>query len=123
MNSFLKISVKTFHYACYKTLAFKKNILKKNIYANETLAFYSGLSILENFKDYDINGHNSTARVSIKIPKTYNESNYLLNTYIDLYFGKREKQINVLSFANIFFLLERLSAKESATSGYVEPTD
>ncbi len=64
----------------------KKHLEEKYIYANETLAFYSGLSILENFKDYDINGHNSTARVSIKIPKTYNESNYLLNTYIDLYF-------------------------------------
>ena len=88
----------------------KSRLEDKYIYANETLAFYTALSILENYKDYCIDGTNGEVHPSIKIPKTYNESDYLFNTYIDLYFGKREKKINVLSFANIFFLLERLSS-------------
>lgn len=92
-----------------------KEIDKRFMYANETLAFFTALSILENFKDYGIDGNIEMQRKSIVLPNTYNESDYAFNTYIDLFYSKRNKRINVLTFSNVFFLLERL-AEVSSTS-------
>jgi len=88
----------------------KKELDKRYVYANETLAFFTALSIIENYKDYGIDGKIEMARNSITLPDTFNESDYAMNTCIDLYFGKRSKNINILTFSNVFFLLEKMAA-------------
>ncbi len=95
-------------------LLFKKDVLNERyVYANEMLALYTAFSILENYKDYGIDGNNENVRKSIKIPKPYNGGNYVMNTCIDLYFGKRGKNINILTFSNVFFLLEKLGQEDT----------
>ena len=91
----------------------KEPLAEKYIYANETLALYTALSIVENFSACTADGTPATAHSPITLPATFNDSHYDLNTYIDLYFSKRTKQINILTFANVFFLLEKLSKKEN----------
>lgn len=88
----------------------KKELDRRYVYANETLAFFTALSIIENYKDYGIDGKIEMARNSIILPETFNDSDYAMNTCIDLYFGKRSKNINILTFSNVFFLLEKMAA-------------
>lgn len=88
----------------------KKELDKRYVYANETLAFFTALSIIENYKDYGIDGKIEMTRNSIILPETFNESDYAMNTCIDLYFGKRSKKMNILTFSNVFFLLEKMAA-------------
>ncbi len=92
----------------FKLWKSKKELDKRYVYANETLAFFTALSIIENYKDYGIDGKIEMTRKSITLPETFNESDYAMNTCIDLYFGKRSKNINILTFSNVFFLLEKL---------------
>lgn len=87
----------------------KKELDKRYVYANETLALFTALSILENYKDYGIDGKIEMSRNSITLPETFNDSDYAMNTCIDLYFGKRSKNINILTFSNVFFLLEKMA--------------
>lgn len=88
----------------------KKELDMRYVYANEILAFFTALSIIENYKDYGIDGKIEMTRNSITLPETFNESDYAMNTCIDLYFGKRSKNINILTFSNVFFLLEKMAA-------------
>lgn len=87
----------------------KKEIDQRYIYVNETLALFTALSIIESYKDYGIDGKVERERKSIVLPETFNESDYVTNTCIDLYFSKRSNKMNVLTFSNVFFLLERMA--------------
>lgn len=87
----------------------KKELDERYVYANETLAFFTALSIIENYKEYGIDGKIEMKRKTIVLPETFNESDYAMNTCIDLYFSKRSKNINILTFSNVFFLLEKMS--------------
>jgi hypothetical protein len=89
--------------------ATNKELHKRYVYANETLAFFTALSIIENYKEYGIDGNVELERKSIVLPETFNESDYAMNTCIDLYFAKRNKNINILTFSNVFFLLEKMA--------------
>ena len=79
---------------------------------NEYLALYTAFSIIESFRQYGI--HHSEEefptkgfnRHKISIPNTSNGQDYIYNTCLDLYFSKQKKNINVLTFSNVFFLLE-----------------
>ena len=93
----------------FKLWKSRKELDKRYIYANETLAFFTALSIIENYKDYGIDGKIEMTRKSITLPETFNDSDYAMNTCIDLYFGKRSKNINILTFSNVFFLLEKMA--------------
>lgn len=93
----------------FKLWKSKKELDRRYIYANETLAFFTALSIIENYKDYGIDGKKEMTRNSIILPETFNESDYAMNTCIDLYYGKRSKNINILTFSNVFFLLEKMA--------------
>lgn len=77
---------------------------------NEALAFFTALSIIESYKEYGIDDKIEMSRRSIILPETFNQSDYSKNTFIDLYFSKRSKKINILTFSNVFFLLEKMSA-------------
>lgn len=88
----------------------KKELNERYVYANETLAFFTALSIIESYKEYGIDGNIEMKRKTIVLPETFNESDYAMNTCIDLYFAKRNKSINILTFSNVFFLLEKMSA-------------
>ena len=94
----------------FKMWKSRQELDRRYIYANETLAFFTALSIIENYKDYGIDGKIEMARNSIVLPETFNESDYAMNTCIDLYYGKRSKNINILTFSNVFFLLEKMAA-------------
>ncbi|WP_432366521.1 hypothetical protein [Blautia luti] len=87
----------------------KEELDARYVYANETLAFFTALSIIENYKEYGIDGKIELKRKTIVLPETFNESDYAMNTCIDLYFSKRSKNINILTFSNVFFLLEKMS--------------
>lgn len=91
----------------------KKAIEYRYLYSNEYLGFFTALSILENFKSFGINGNQNLERRSIKIPDTFNETDYVKNTCMDLYFSKKNNQINILTFSNVFFLLEKYSMADS----------
>ena len=92
----------------FKLWKSRKELDKRYIYANETLAFFTALSIIENYKDYGIDGKIEMTRKSITLPETFNDSDYAMNTCIDLYFGKRSKNINILTFSNVFFLMKSI---------------
>lgn len=79
---------------------------------NEYLALYTAFSIIESFRQYGIS-HNDEdypakgfVRNRINMPDTSNGQDYLYNTCLDLYFSKQRRKINVLTFSNVFFLLE-----------------
>ena len=86
----------------------KEKLTKIQSYANEYLAFYSAISILDNFYEYDQSKNIlHTRRKKIDIPKTFNDNNdYVFDFCLDLYFANQKKMLNVLAYANVFFLLE-----------------
>lgn len=86
-----------------------KELDQRYVYANETLAFFTALSIIESYKEYGIDGKVEMKRKTIVLPETFNGSDYAVNTCIDLYFAKRSKCINILTFSNVFFLLEKMA--------------
>ncbi len=81
---------------------------------NEYLALYTAFSIIESFRLYgeshkeDEYPTKGFKRNQINLPKTSNGQDYLYNTCLDLYFSKQKNNINVLTFSNVFFLLELL---------------
>lgn len=96
-------------------LKFQLQLLKSNgkltkfqSYANEYLAFYSAVSILDNFYLYDESKNKFYKnRKKIVIPNTFNDNNdYVFDFCLDLYFANQRKMLNLLAYANIFFLLE-----------------
>ncbi|MCH5343384.1 MAG: hypothetical protein J1E64_05035 [Acetatifactor sp.] len=74
--------------------------------ANEYLAFYCALNIVELYKA-DLIGE----KYSIVIPDTYIEGegsmSYVENTCKALYYSKCFKLNDIFSYANVFFMLER----------------
>ncbi len=102
-------------YPVYVPLKYRvKNFLKRDTfsielsYINEYIAIYTALSILDNFFVQDkIDGILDEHRHRIYIPETFcDDYGYLLNMCIDLKFGKMKKKINILTYSNIFFLME-----------------
>ena len=85
----------------------KKPYEKKFTLLNEYLALYTALSVVESFRQDDIkNQRMGFDRPGVCQPMTTNGESYIHNTCLDLYFAKRHNKINVLTFANVFFLLE-----------------
>lgn len=102
-------------YPIYIPLKYKiKAILKREpfsqelSYINEYIAIYTALSILDNFFIQDQkDGKLDKRRHKIYIPETFcDDYGYLLNMCIDLKFGKMKNKINILTYSNIFFLME-----------------
>ena len=80
---------------------------KRYVLLNEYLALYSALSVVESFRQDDIkNQRINFDRPGVCQPMTTNGESYIHNTCLDLYFAKRHNKINILTFANVFFLLE-----------------
>lgn len=97
----------------------KEELNERYVYANETLAFFTALSIIESYKEYGIDGKVEMKRKTIVLPETFNESDYAMNTCIDLYFAKRNKCINILTFSNVFFLLEKIAVLDEISIGKI----
>lgn len=86
---------------------------------NEYLSLYTAFSIIESFRQYGVSHPDEEyptkgfTRNRIDMPDTSNGQDYLYNTCLDLYFSKQRHKINVLTFSNVFFLLEIIqSSKE-----------
>lgn len=79
---------------------------------NEYLGFYTALSIVESFSEYQFekdkkaNVTLQSQRKRITLPRTTNDEDYVYNTCLDLYFSKKKNKVNILTLANVFFLLE-----------------
>lgn len=87
----------------------KKKFDIKYSMLNEYLGFYTALSIIESFRDYENTCESkcgSLNRRRVSLPATTNGEDYIYNTCLDLYLSKKKNKINVLTFANVFFLLE-----------------
>lgn len=79
----------------------------KHLLLNEYLGIYTALSIVQSFKMYNEGQDNDNVNQKIiNMPITTNGEDYIYNTCLDLYLSKKKKNINVLTFANVFFLLE-----------------
>lgn len=74
------------------------------VMSNEYLALLTALAIICSFEQYDKNQNDRNC--TITIPNTKNGEDYIYNTCLDLYLARKTKNINVLTFANVFFLLE-----------------
>lgn len=101
-------------YAILKSNIFKVNRMVKNIpdellMANEYLAVYVALSIVESYKRDEINSDNWL----INIPETYHEKNnnvesvYINNMCKALYRISNINHFDIFAYANILFLLEK----------------
>ena len=75
---------------------------------NEYLGLYTAFSIVESFRAYEQSEENEVGfkRKGIVQPITANGEDYIYNTCLDLYLSRKKNKINVLTFANVFFLLE-----------------
>ncbi|MBR2037425.1 MAG: hypothetical protein IKJ39_05260 [Lachnospiraceae bacterium] len=76
---------------------------------NEYIGLYTAFSIVESFRIYEekqSKNKDNVKRHSICKPITTNGEDYIYNTCLDLYLSRKKKNINVLTFANVFFLLE-----------------
>lgn len=80
----------------------KRVLPAKHYLINEYLGFYCALSVIQSF----MNAENSSSRKIINMPQAVH-GDYVHNVCLDLYFSYKEKNINVLTFANVFFLLEK----------------
>lgn len=92
----------------FKLLKENKKLSRQLSYINEYLAFYSAISILDAFYDDDEKqGKVDRNRKRIIIPNTFNNDyGYVFDFCLDLYFGKQRNMLNILTYANILFLLE-----------------
>lgn len=85
---------------------------------NEYLSLYTAFSIIESFRQYEFSHQDEEypakgfIRNRISVPETSNGQDYLYNTCLDLYFSKQRNKINVLTFSNVFFLLELIQSNE-----------
>lgn len=90
------------------------NLPEKIIMANEYLAFYSALSIIEMYKLDEFNDKGFNYDYKIIVPKTYHEDENPENTYESnlckaWYYIRIDdiEKFDTLGCANIFFLLEK----------------
>lgn len=85
---------------------------------NEYLSLYTAFSIIESFRVYGIDHSDEEyptkgfTRKRITMPETSNGQDYMYNTCLDLYFSKQKNMINVLTFSNVFFLLEIIQSSD-----------
>lgn len=88
---------------------------------NEYLGLYTAFSIIESFRVYEqsIDKDITFPRNGISQPITTNGEDYIYNTCLDLYLSRKKNKINILTFANVFFLLEigKFPVKENDKSG------
>lgn len=97
-----------------KKLSICKMYFSKKIYdpkfllLNEYLGLYTAFSIVESFRMYEksIEKNMVFPRAGICQPLTSNGEDYIYNTCLDLYLSRKRNNINILTFANVLFLLE-----------------
>lgn len=106
-------------YAILKVRPFKVNLMVRNLpeeilMANEYLAFFVALNIIEMYRIEESKSKNHNINIEIVIPKTYHEEDDSKNTYeSDFCRGLYHLSIDnvdkydVLAYANILFLLEK----------------
>lgn len=85
-----------------------KKFTPEYLMLNEYLGLYTAFSIVESFRAYEQSEENEVGfkRKGIVQPITANGEDYIYNTCLDLYLSRKKNKINVLTFANVFFLLE-----------------
>lgn len=90
------------------------NLPEKIVLANEYLAFYSALSIIEMYKLDEFKDRNIDNAYQIIVPKTYHEAENPQNTYESnlckvWYYVRIDniEKFDTLGYANVFFLLEK----------------
>lgn len=85
-----------------------KKFTPQYLMLNEYLGLYTAFSIVESFRTYEQSEENEVGfkRKGIVQPITTNGEDYIYNTCLDLYLSRKKNKINVLTFANVFFLLE-----------------
>lgn len=85
-----------------------KKFTPEYLMLNEYLGLYTAFSIVESFRAYEQSEENEVRfkRKGIVQPITANGEDYIYNTCLDLYLSRKKNKINVLTFANVFFLLE-----------------
>ena len=85
-----------------------KKFTPEYLMLNEYLGLYTAFSIVESFRAYEQSEENEVGfkRKGIVQPITTNGEDYIYNTCLDLYLSRKKNKINVLTFANVFFLLE-----------------
>lgn len=90
---------------------FFKSIVLSNTYAlsNEYLAVYSAFSVISSFRKAKSKG-------GILIPYVEKGYDYTYNLCLDLYLSRKHHKINILTLADVFFLIERISDLESNRS-------
>lgn len=80
--------------------------------ANEYLAFYVALNIVELYRmDDALSNGNESGRCSLIFPDTYHEDMYIENVCKALYYVKNPDNFDIFAYANILFLLEKYSDK------------
>ena len=89
---------------------------------NEYLGLYTAFSIVESFREYEqsIDKCATFQRSGIKLPMTCNGEDYIYNTCLDLYLSKKKNKINILTFANVLFLLEIGEFPETGNDSLIE---
>ena len=89
---------------------------------NEYLGLYTAFSIVESFREYEqsIDKCATFQRSGIKLPMTCNGEDYIYNTCLDLYLSKKKNKINILTFANVLFLLEIGEFPEKGNDSLIE---
>lgn len=90
------------------------NLPEKIVLANEYLAFYTALNIIEMYKLDEFNDENIDRDYQIIVPRTYHEDENPQNTYESnlckaWYYIKIDniEKFDTLGYANVFFLLEK----------------
>lgn len=90
------------------------NLPEKILLANEYLAFYVALNIIEMYKLDEFNDKNVNDNYQIIVPKTYHEDENPKNTYESnlckaWYYIRIDdmRKFDALGYANVFFLLEK----------------
>lgn len=107
--------------AVWEKYCAKERFGKEYELLNEYLSLYTAFSIIESFRGYEASVTEEEypakgfLRNKISLPETSNGQDYLYNTCLDLYFSKQKKCINVLTFSNVFFLLELLESDNKST--------
>lgn len=94
----------------------KQHLLPVLLMANEYLAIYVALSVVESYitEENNLEANNSKKVKQLEIPMTFhnNDSNaYIDNLCQALYYLRNNKEFDVFAYANILFLLEAYTKK------------
>ena len=78
--------------------------------ANEYLAFYDALNIVELYRmDDALSNGNGSDRNNLILPNTYHGDMYIENVCKALYYVKNPDYFDILAYANVLFLSEKYS--------------